>query len=91
MKSVFGSSPWQTVSTLGSTGVAVGGTGVGVLLGALVGGAVGVGNGRSGTEVDVAGVGWLQAATRPVISNATTAQMPEARLGIGERPCRQVG
>jgi hypothetical protein len=91
MKSVLGSSPWQTVSTFGGTGVAVGGTGVGVLLSALVGGAVGVGNGGSGTGVGVAGVGELQAARRPISSRATTVRMPEANLGSGERKCRQVG
>jgi hypothetical protein len=87
MKSVFGSSPWQTVSTFGGTGVAVGGTGVGV----LVGGAVGVGHGGSGAGVGVAGVGELQAARRPISSRATMVRMPEPNLGIGERKCRQVG
>jgi hypothetical protein len=55
MKSVFGSSPWQTVSTLGGTGVAVGGIGVGELLGTLVGDGNGVGDGGSSVEFGIAG------------------------------------
>jgi hypothetical protein len=91
MKSVFGSSPWQTVRTLGGTGVAVGGTGEGVLVGTTVGNADGngVGDGGSWVGFGFTGVGWLQAATRLVSNNAATVRRPGPSSGsIRERRCR---
>jgi hypothetical protein len=55
MKSVFGSSPWQTVRTFGGTGVGVGGTGVGVLVGITVGDGKAVGDGGSSVGLGVPG------------------------------------
>jgi hypothetical protein len=78
MNSVLGSSPWQTVRTLGGTGVAVGGTEVDVLLCTVAGDGSGVGDGGSDAGFGVPGVSRLQAATRPVANSAATRLMVEA-------------